>query len=1803
MGSISFKNVLHSQFVLLIFATAIAIGFALPAQAIPAYPMSPFQNADPYSINDMMQRFGKAHQEAQCLLPPSLGGQAATNSDGSATMTSMTLSPLTKYPPMSATFQCSSEFKAMAQQYFSKVPYNGELSSDAKSNAASAYSAMMLARMMQLPSNAAAQSRAQTQGNTQAASDAMGQASTTQAANAIDYNTRYLQNFTSDMGNRWNQIRMNLFVPIAILLLLPGAVLTQMKVLKDSTGPMLDYVLPFEGIGRAVIAVFAIGASSLVPNYAIDFANSVSDGIASGYQQIVGSNMYADAIAFQARGTPVRTPLENQNAGNATTWPQNAIQDIPSFEKAMIYNVKVDNGQRQADPDRTNEAMPAGAAMVRFAAFGMNSALTCTWNILCAFQQAYLCYLFLVGPIACALWVWPIDGFRSAMPSWIEGCITICFWNLFWNTVILLMACFKGVDTTNTLLMTALNFLATASVKYAFDFASLVKAAGEEAGQMAQQGAQGGQQGGSAGGSGAGAKSGAGKKGGQNAVHGPNGPGHANQLHRTGLHGLAFGRFGKKEGGGPEGPKKPNPLITNASWNPKKGGPGGGECHVPPGGLPPLTTASMMNALHGGQGGAHFLNAGFSPGGEGGPRNVSEPGPTAFVNGPATHGGFAAAFGHMPGQSGEGSGFTDSPTGATLGTASFTTAAGGAAFSLFHNALSGNDGAGTMPVNVGGANGLNGAAGFGLNGENAAGLNGANGFNGNPLALQTADGNSLFFAPPGADGEDGMLLSPNGAGGFDAVPVGAAGGAESGEEAPCGFSAQPGPDGSWNVAYNSSAGVENFNVAANAEGNGFNVGHTVNGRDMGHSEINYGANGIMHVSEFGAGQTNPSAVHGYAPDGSSFSAYFAHGSTTPDLRTISQPITDGAGNSGYQTTYYGRDSQSPAGTVTHLDGANGGWTEKAFGPDGQPLSVSNQTINGDGTYTVSSQEYARDGSGSITGNESAVYSMDTNNLQSISNEINSPDMSQVMTSNAYFDANQNLVSASATSYENGNPVSSTDFARDSNNNYLERQTSFNEMGGVTGVVQAAFDPNGQLLGGQVSYPNSSVSDVAISRTADGEYYARQSYVSGESVAAHLTYDSSSNSWNTVQDNSFNQAAAYNVTAQDAYGTTNIQQQQPGDVIHTGTEGPPVVQHLPNADHMVQQTMASIEQLAAYWIDQRMQGQQTTEVRPLEPVYAAPIEGLGHVAYHGNPMSSYHTAEGGSYSSYASPAHSSASYSQYSDSKAPPVYVADQSIVYAPHSSAPPAESTSHARHAAHADNSPPVEGPKPVPQIDGITYPSQGSPSYASPSGDSANYTSYGSPSVDNTSYTYDSSPSVDTAGYTNTYTSPPIEGANFTTTASPSVEGAILSGSVGHSPLSVESVAPHLTYDATSNSWNTVQDTSFAREASYTVTAQDAYGPTAAAPDVYGPTNVQQQQPGDVIHTGAQGPPVVQHLPNADVMAQQTIASIEQLAAYWFDQRMQQQQTTEVKPLEPVFAAPFEVLSHGAYHANHTAEGGSYTSHASQTVDNSATVASYSQYGDTKAPPVYVADQNIVYASQPVPPIDSTSHAPHAAHADSSPPVESGPKAVPQIDGITYPSYASPSVDGTVLTGSASYSQHGGNSTTPVSYESSDQAVYVSHPHSAPPPEIVNNDYAPTVYPEHTYETTYDSEVNNHHAPPPAPPIYQSPPVENHYQSQVQPLPRPSVLPVDQTARPDSYQQNYTNVHHNVPPPPPPNNDARSAVYNSILNVQSTPIKSTLPPNHNPDTIKKIIDDLKNSAGETKKQDEPETWQSWAQW
>jgi len=343
------------------------------------------------------------------------------------------------------------------------------------------------------PQRAMHEAEAQRQAQTTQTGDAAADAARGQAASAISFCSSYLQNFTTQP--QWNMVRDQIFVPMAILLLLPGAALAQMRAIIAAGSPVLGEVNPFEGILRSIVAIFLIPGTALVVNYGIDLNNSLAYTINSEYSRIFGSDMYKDALCAEMRATPVRQSQSNRNALDQQTYQGKPLlggnTPFAQFEGMMMENSIQDPclGINQAPPAGANENMSTGMSATRLMMNGSNASLAAAWNILCAFQLAYLYYLWCVGPIMAALWVYPLRTLRNALPSWTEGVITLCFWSLFWNTVILLMACFKGVDETGTMIMTALNFLATASVKYAFDFAGLVKAAGQEAAGMAQQAA------------------------------------------------------------------------------------------------------------------------------------------------------------------------------------------------------------------------------------------------------------------------------------------------------------------------------------------------------------------------------------------------------------------------------------------------------------------------------------------------------------------------------------------------------------------------------------------------------------------------------------------------------------------------------------------------------------------------------------------------------------------------------------------------------------------------------------------------------------------------------------------------------------------------------------------------------------------------------------------------------------------------------------------------------------------------------------------------------------------------------------------------------------------------------------------------------------------------------------------------------------------------------------------------------------------------------------------------------------------
>lgn len=353
-------------------------------------------------------------------------------------------------------------------------------------------------------------------GNIQATSAANSTANLArnQAVTAIDKVQQPLKNFTVEGGNKWNRIRDQLFVPMAILLLLPGAVLTQVKAIIAQGTPILGDANPFDGIIRSIVAIFLIPATYLVVNYGIDVSNSLKFTVEKEYERIFGSNMYKDAQCAQLKAQPINASTANKNAMDASSEFAGKGDAFGKLE-SITFNITGSDPCGAAGggekPDETHNTLVAtGRASINTA----NMGLTASWNVLSAFQEAYLLYLWCMGPIVAALWVWPIAPLRGALSSWIEGVVTICFWSLFWSTSVLLMACFRNVDETGTVIMTALNFLVNQSVKSAFDFSGLVRAAGASAAsemqKAASKAAQAASGGGEGGGGGPGAEGGRG---------------------------------------------------------------------------------------------------------------------------------------------------------------------------------------------------------------------------------------------------------------------------------------------------------------------------------------------------------------------------------------------------------------------------------------------------------------------------------------------------------------------------------------------------------------------------------------------------------------------------------------------------------------------------------------------------------------------------------------------------------------------------------------------------------------------------------------------------------------------------------------------------------------------------------------------------------------------------------------------------------------------------------------------------------------------------------------------------------------------------------------------------------------------------------------------------------------------------------------------------------------------------------------------------------------------------------------------
>ncbi len=236
------------------------------------------------------------------------------------------------------------------------------------------------------------------------------------------------------------QMYKTIYIPMALLLLLPGAVLTNMK--GYLAGGILglhndeDAVSPFSGILRSVIAIFLIPATQLFASWSIDVGNSMT------YE--VQSYIEPTAVMAWMKEQTYNAPLTN--AKNQLSMPKDMQLEATKAMEAAAGGGAADNIAGKVDGGGEGksqvEQQGSGTRMLQMAFNLLNVAMNFGMLMLSAFQIVMICYLFLLGPLAAAFFAWPAGVgslFKTVFANWIDALISVSLWKFWWCIVILIM--------------------------------------------------------------------------------------------------------------------------------------------------------------------------------------------------------------------------------------------------------------------------------------------------------------------------------------------------------------------------------------------------------------------------------------------------------------------------------------------------------------------------------------------------------------------------------------------------------------------------------------------------------------------------------------------------------------------------------------------------------------------------------------------------------------------------------------------------------------------------------------------------------------------------------------------------------------------------------------------------------------------------------------------------------------------------------------------------------------------------------------------------------------------------------------------------------------------------------------------------------------------------------------------------------------------------------------------------------------------------------------------------------------------
>lgn len=262
------------------------------------------------------------------------------------------------------------------------------------------------------------------------------------------------------------------FIPMAILFLLPGAVASQVKG-QIGRGFNLGYAEganPFEGILRSIVAVFLIPATQVIVSWSIDAGNSMAMSVRDWVDTDMIQN-WANELSYNTRhennANYLKSTIPGASAGagggaaggaaggGAAGGIGGALSGIGAAIGGVIGGwlsslgafitmaggTGTGLGAQVPEQVTVYEEQGALSQVMQLNLNMMMNTASIFLVILGAYQLVMICYLLLLGPLAAAFYAWPqVTGnrklFRNVFGSWVEGVLQVSLWRFYWMVVL-----------------------------------------------------------------------------------------------------------------------------------------------------------------------------------------------------------------------------------------------------------------------------------------------------------------------------------------------------------------------------------------------------------------------------------------------------------------------------------------------------------------------------------------------------------------------------------------------------------------------------------------------------------------------------------------------------------------------------------------------------------------------------------------------------------------------------------------------------------------------------------------------------------------------------------------------------------------------------------------------------------------------------------------------------------------------------------------------------------------------------------------------------------------------------------------------------------------------------------------------------------------------------------------------------------------------------------------------------------------------------------------------------------------------